>query len=458
MSTPRPLIDIVGANNVLDGEALRDRPQDFWNNVPTHARGLVSPGSTEEVAAVLAWCDAHACPVIPEGGRTNLNQATAAGPNAILLSTARLNWIDDSDPQAMTLGAEAGAVIQSIHEHADSAGLRFGLDFGARGSAMLGGALATNAGGFQALRYGVARDQVLGLEAVLADGTILSHLSTYAKDNTGYDLKQLFIGSEGTLGIITRAVLRLHPRPTTRSTALLGFRSFDAVARTLASMRRDLQGSLSSFEIMWEEFFEFNIAALSLGHRPMQERFPYCVLCEAEGFALDQDEARFERVVMQAIECGDVEDAVIAQSLRQREELWRIREDFDAEQRLFTVMIDFDVSLALRDMEPFVSNAERLLRRDFPEHLGLHVLGHLGDGNLHITTGLPTPDRKDELKRMIYALISEHGGSISAEHGIGLNKRDYLHYSRSASELATMRRLKVALDPNNTLNPDKVLP
>jgi FAD/FMN-containing dehydrogenase len=161
---------------------------------------------------------------------------------------------------------------------------------------------------------------------------------------------------------------------------------------------------------------------------------------------------------MQAIDSGDAGDAVIAQSLRQRDELWRIREDFDAEQRLFTVMIDFDISLRLRDMAAFVAEAERSLARDIPEFLGLHVLGHLGDGNLHVTTGLPTPERKDEVKALIYALIARYGGSISAEHGIGINKRDYLHHSRSAAEIATMRRLKMALDPRNILNPGKVLP
>jgi FAD/FMN-containing dehydrogenase len=419
---------------------------------------VVSPASVPELSAVLAWCNDNGCPVIPEGGRTNLNQGTAASPEAIILSTARLDQIGTPDPQAMTVEAGAGAVIQTLQERCEAQGLRFGLDFGARGSAMLGGALSTNAGGFQALRYGVARDQVLGLEAVLADGTVLSHLTAYAKDNTGYDLKQLFIGSEGTLGVITRAVLRLHPGPVTRSTALLGFRDFEAVTRTLATMRRNLQGTLSSYEIMWEEFYEFNLAALSEGRRPMQDRFPFCVLCEAEGFAPESDDERFQNAVMQAIDSGDAGDAVIAQSLRQRDELWRIREDFDAEQRLFTVMIDFDISLRLRDMAAFVAEAERSLAREIPEFLGLHVLGHLGDGNLHVTTGLPTPERKDEVKALIYALIARYGGSISAEHGIGINKRDYLHHSRSAAEIATMRRLKMALDPRNILNPGKVLP
>ncbi|MFC6463013.1 FAD-binding oxidoreductase [Paracoccus aerius] len=265
MNALTSLADIVGSRHLIEAEALRERPQDFWNNVPTRALALVRPASVEEVSAVLAWCNRNGSPVVPEGGRTNLIQGTAASPEAVLLSTERLNQFDAPDLGAMTVQAGSGVVLQALQESCHAAGLRFGLDFGARGSATLGGALSTNAGGFQALRYGVARDQVRGLEVVLADGTVLSHLTPYAKDNTGYDLKHLFIGSEGTLGVITRAILRLHPAPVTANTALLSFTDFDAVTRTLSRLRRDLQGTLSSFEIMWREFFEFNVDALCGG-------------------------------------------------------------------------------------------------------------------------------------------------------------------------------------------------
>ncbi len=368
-----------------------------------------------------------------------------------------MNAIGAPDAAALTIEAGAGAIIQTLQERCAVEVLRFGLDFGARGSATLGGALATNAGGFQALRYGVARDQVLGLEAVLADGTVLSHLSPYPKDNTGYDLKQLFIGSEGTLGIITRAVLKLHPAPVSTSTALLSFPDFEAVTRVLQGMRRGLRGALSSFEIMWPAFFDLNAAALFGARRPVAAGAAFYALCEAEGFEPEADAALFETLVAQALEAGDVVDAVVAQSSRQRAELWRLREDFEAETALFPVLIDFDLSLPLGRMEAFVAELRDALHRDIPETIALHVLGHLGDGNLHLTTGLPTIEKRTALKDLVYATIARHGGSISAEHGIGLLKRPYLHHSRSPAEIETMRLLKRALDPRGTLNPGKVI-
>lgn len=448
---------IVGPRNVVDSNALRQRPQDFWVNTPTEALGLAKPSNVQELSALLALCNAQAQPVIVEGGRTNLVSATQSTAETLLISLERLNAIGTPDRQGMTIEVGAGAVIETIQQRCAESGLRFGLDFGARGSATLGGALSTNAGGFQALRYGVARDQVLGLECVLADGTVLTHLTPFTKDNTGYDLKQLFIGSEGTLGIITRAVLKLHPAPRSVNTALLAFDNFDAVAETLGLMRRDLRGMLSSFEIMWSEFFHFNVDSLLGGRSPIEGRFPFYILCESEGFEADMDAELFEKVIGQAIEDGLVGGAVIAASSRQRLELWKIREDFEAEMRLFKTMVDFDISLPVGSMDDFVNDVELRLKEQVPDNLGLHVLGHLGDGNLHVTTGLPTPEGKSEVRKLVYELISSYGGSISAEHGIGLAKRDYLHHSRTAAEIAVMKALKRALDPRAILNPGKVI-
>lgn len=448
---------IVGARNVIDATTLRDRPQDFWINTSTQALGLVKPADTVELSAILALCHEHGQAVIFEGGRTNLVGATQSNSETLLISLERLNHIGAPDRKGMTIEVGAGAIVETVQQHCAAEGLRFGLDFGARGSAMIGGALATNAGGFQALRYGVARDQVLGLECVLADGTVLSHLTPYTKDNTGYDLKHLFIGSEGTLGAITRAVLKLHPAPRSVNTALLAFESFDAVAETLGLMRRDLHGTLSSFEIMWAEFFHSNVDALMGGRSPIEGRYPYYILCESEGFDPEEDAGLFERVVGQALETGLIADAVIATSSRQRSELWKIREDFEAEMLLFKTMVDFDLSLPVASMEAFVNEVQRRLDEEVPDNLGLHVLGHLGDGNLHVTTGLPTPEGKGKVRALVYALIAGYGGSISAEHGIGVAKRDYLHYSRTPAELATMRLLKGALDPKGILNPGKVI-
>ncbi|MBS9719712.1 FAD-binding oxidoreductase [Tianweitania sp. BSSL-BM11] len=458
MTTFDALKAIVGAKYTVPGEELAERPQDFWNNDPTIALGLVRPGNVEEIAAILSQCDRDRQAVIVEGGRTNLVHGTRSNKDTILVSLDRLNTIEAPDTDNLSVEAQSGAVIESIQNECRRVDLRFGLDYGARGSAHLGGALSTNAGGFQALRYGVARDQVLGLECVLADGTVLSHLVSYPKDNTGYDLKQLFIGSEGTLGVITKAVLRLHPAPSTTNTALIAFDSFNAVARMLNRMRRDLRGTLSSFEIMWNEFFAFNTRAVFADSAPLGLEHPFYVICEAEGFDQDADASMFEACIAAALEAGDVADAVIAQSSQQRLELWKIREDFEAEIALFTNMVDFDVSLPVSRMEAFAEDATQVLKDKVPDNLGLHVIGHMGDGNLHVTTGVPRIDRTKTVKDVIYQIIAKHGGSISAEHGVGLAKRDYLHHSRSAAEVAVMRALKSTLDPNNILNPGKVLP
>ncbi|WP_033727788.1 FAD-binding oxidoreductase [Pseudomonas cremoricolorata] len=448
---------IVGANGWIDAAELRQRPVDFWNATPTLALGLARPASTEALSALLALCNEARQPLIIEGGRTNLVSATLGDAQTLLVSLERLNAIGRPDAGAMTLEVGAGAVLEHVQQVCAAADLRLGLDFGARGSASIGGALSTNAGGFQALRYGVARDQVLGLECVLADGTVLSHLSSYAKDNTGYDLKHLFIGSEGTLGVITKAVLKLQPKPTSCNTALLAFASFEQVIATLTALRRSLNGTLSAFELMWQEFFQFNVDALLQGRAPLDASYPYYALCEVEGFTGEHDGEHFQTLISDLFDSGSVVDAVIANSERQRAELWRIREEFEDEIQLFSTLIDFDVSLPLPRIEHFADQVREALALQFPENLGLHVLAHLGDGNVHVTTGLPSAARKDDLKRCVYRIIAELGGSISAEHGIGLAKKAYLHYSRSPGELALMRTLKGALDPHNILNPGKVI-
>ena len=353
---------LIGSTHVLSRDELAGRPRDFWTKEPTRARALVRPGTVTEVSRVLALCNARGQKVIPEGGRTNLVQGTEAVGDEILLSLERLNGIADPDARSATVMAEAGATIQRIQKRAEVAGLRFGLDFGARGSASLGGALAMNAGGLQALRYGTARSQVAGLEAVLSDGTVVSHLTPFTKDNTGYDLKQLFIGSEGTLGVITRAVLHLHPLPAGADTALLAFDDFGAAAALLGALRAELAGTLSAFEIMWGEFFDFNTGEQGVGTAPLARGHAYYVICEAEGFDPSFDRQRFETLIASAFETGGARDAVVAQSERERREFWNIRENFDAEIRLFETLVDYDLSLPIDAMEPFAEAVCRELQ------------------------------------------------------------------------------------------------
>lgn len=451
----KELSDIVGPSNVLGRDELRDHLVDLWSPDCTEAQALVRPRTTEEVSAVLALCHARRQFVVPEGGRTNLVRGTEARSDQILLSLGRMNWIGEIAPEATWVQVEAGATLQRVQDHARARGLRLGLDLGARGSATMGGVLAMNAGGTQVMRYGSARAQALGLEVVLADGTVLEHLTPYAKDNTGYDLKQLFIGSEGTLGIITRASLRLHPHPTTTQTAFLAFGSFDPIIRLLSALSRELAGTLSSFEVIWRDFYDLNTQEGRL-RPPVSRGFPYYVLCEAEGFAPDTDPARFEQLIAEAVEAGAA-DAAIAQSIGQRNEFWRIREDFQAELALFPVMADFDISLAIDDMKPFGRELKAAVDGRLPGHAGLHIFGHMGDGNLHIGIGLPSPASKPLAERIVYDLVADRRGAISAEHGIGLSKREWLSHSRSEAEIRSMRALKHALDPHGLLNPGKVL-
>ncbi|WP_342642510.1 FAD-binding oxidoreductase [Rhodoligotrophos ferricapiens] len=448
---------IVGASNVLARDALQGRAVDAWTPEQTAALALVRPGSTDEVSRIMRLCHEAGQPVIPEGGRTNLVRATQAGPDEILLSLERMNRIGEIDDASASMVVEAGAIVQRVQEAAQARGFRFGLDFGARGSAMIGGALAMNAGGIQVLRYGSTRAQVLGLEVVLADGTVLRHLIPYAKDNTGYDLKQLFIGSEGTLGIITAASLRLVPLPVSTNTAFLAFNEFAAIPPLLRHLSRELAGTLSSFEVLWGSFYHLNTGEGGM-RAPVGRGHPYYVLCEAEGFNEAQDRERFEHLIACALEGEHAAvDAAIAQSGRERLEFWRIREDFEAEKRICPILAGFDVSLGVDVMETFGRALTEAVAREIPEHTGLHIYGHMGDGNLHVGLGVPDAVLKPKAEAIVYGIVGELGGAVSAEHGIGLSKREWLGHSRTPAEIAVMRALKSTLDPKGILNPGKVL-
>jgi FAD/FMN-containing dehydrogenase len=307
------------------------------------------------------------------------------------------------------------------------------------------------------IRYGMMRDMVLGLEAVLADGTILSSLNHLIKNNAGYDLKQLFIGSEGTLGVVTRAVLRLRPKPLSQDTAFAALDSFAALPRFLRHMERALGGTLSAFEVMWEDFYRLVTTLPAKGRPPIPYGHSYYVLVESLGGDQTEDSARFERALEAALESGDVADAVIAKSQAERNDMWALRDDVTQLGRNVPIF-SFDVSLKIADMESYVADVRRELSDRWPKFT-LVIFGHLGDGNLHVVAGVG--DRSHEarhaVEETIYGALRARGGSVSAEHGIGLEKRAYLSWSRGSEELALMGRLKQALDPNNILNPGKVL-
>lgn len=420
----------------------------------------VRPATPAQVAQVLAICHQYRQSVTIQGGMTGLVGGAAPQASDVVLSLERLSGIEELDTAAATMTVLAGTPLQTVQEAARQAGLLFAVDLGARGSCQIGGNIATNAGGNRVIRYGMMREQVLGLEIVLADGTLISGLNKMLKNNAGYDLKHLFIGSEGTLGIVTRAVLRLHPLPTSTCTAWCALPGYDAVISFLRHAQKQLGGMLSSFEVMWPDFHDLVTQRLHNMRAPLPNATGLHLLIEAEGNDQQLDMKRFTATLEMALENGWVADAVIAQSMKEREELWRVRDAVSEFPLMWSPYCGYDVSLPIGQIGEFVERLQKELRARFPECEYVHF-GHIGDSNLHVGVHLaekwglfPEP----QIDACVYRLLREYGGSVSAEHGIGTHKKAYLGHSRKPEEMALMATIKNALDPFNLLNPGKVLP
>jgi len=450
--------DIVGPHGVLTGEDVTNRSDSWPPKGGCQAMAIVRPGSTEEVSEVLKLCHEQGQAVVTHGGMTGLVGGAKAGPGEIALSLERMYRIDPVDPVNRTITVQAGVVLQTVHEAAEDVGLLFPLDLGARGSATIGGAIATNAGGNGVIRYGMMREQLLGVEAVLADGTVISSMKDVIKNNTGYDLKQLFVGSEGTLGIITRAVLRLRPLPRSQNTALVAIDNFDKLGRFLKSMDSALGGTLSAFEVMWNDFYTLIVGDGEKHGLPLDTSYAFYVLVESTGGDEEGDMSRFESALEEALDDELIVDAVIAQSKQQRNDLWSIRDDVEGLFESLFPPIAFDISLGISQMEDYVEEVRTRLN-DKWENARMVVFGHLGDGNIHLglSVGSLEPEVVHAVEDIVYEALGRRGGVISAEHGIGLDKRAYLTHSRSAEEIALMKTIKLAIDPKNILNPGKIL-
>ena len=449
----RSLLDERG---VLTGEDVSERMIHVWYQRPIEALCIVRPRTTEEVSAVLRLCHERGQSVIPHGGLTGLVQGCNCGAEDVVLSLERMDRIEEVDPVGRTMTLQAGVPLQVVQETAESHQLMFPLDLGARGSCQIGGNVSTNAGGNHVVRFGMTRENVLGLEAVLADGTVVTSLNTMMKNNAGYDLKQLFIGTEGTLGIVTRVVLRLREAPRTHHTAFAGFASFDQLARFLRFADRELGGALCAFEVMWRDYYELVTTEPADNVRPVPLEYPQYVLIEALGTAQDQDRNVFEEIMGQAFEDGLVADAAVARSESDRKAMWRIRDSVDQFFRYGPAFL-YDVSLGLRYMDDYVTEVKQRLADAWPEH-HCFTLGHIADGNIHfaICMGDDSADAHALVNACVYEPLRPIGGSVSAEHGIGTEKRAYLELSRGSNEIELMRRLKQALDPRGILNPGKI--
>jgi FAD/FMN-containing dehydrogenase len=454
------LTDVVGARNVLLGADIGDHYRtDIINKYNCAPDCVVRPASTEEVSGIMKAAYAAGVPVTVIGGQTGTAGGAIASPGGIALSLERMNAIEEIDTVSMTMTVQAGCVLQIAQEAAEEKHAFLPLDIGARGSAMIGGVIGTNAGGNRVLRWGMTRDMVLGLEVVLADGAIVSSLTKMLKDNAGYSWKQLLIGSEGTLGVVTRAVLRLRPQPTSNQTALVATDSFDDAARLLRDLEVSLGGRLSSYELIWGDFYSaMTETQLSVRPRPLATGRAFYILLEMLGGDAEHDPAEFQRALEAAMESGLVVDAVIAQSDRERQGLWAVREDFAPFLANFKPFISYDVSMGLVDMPRFVGESQRRLATAFPGCQAMFY-GHAGDGNLHILfhMGPDTAAREKEVDKVVYEVVRAVNGSIAAEHAVGVSRAQFLGMSRSDAELSLMRKIKDALDPKHILNPGKVL-
>ncbi len=447
---------VCGPEAVLVGAAIPDRNlADAAGLAPARPVALVRPRTVEAVSAVLACCHARGQPVVVQGGMTGLVGGAHPDAGEVALSLERLVGIEEVDRESGTLTALAGTPLQAVQEAAAAADLLCGIDLGARGTCTIGGNVATNAGGNQVLRYGMTRRSVLALEVVLADGRIVRSTNKMLKNNAGYDWTQLLVGSEGTLGVVTRVTISLQPRPRSIETAVVAVESTADAIRLLRDLERRLPAGLLVFEAMWREFYA--IATGRMGRRaPLAQGRDVYLLIEAPG---GEGEEPLAAALAEAQAAGLVADAVLARSGRDRADFWALRESVYEHKRHFPPGVGFDVAIPLARMAEAVEG----WRRDAAAALGdavWVVFGHLADANIHINVMPPVlgePERR-AIEQLVYGLCGRFGGSISAEHGIGRTKRAYLHLTRSPEELAVMAAMKQALDPKGILNRGRVLP
>jgi FAD/FMN-containing dehydrogenase len=461
------LRDIAGTTNVLTEGDLSAYEQDWRKRCHGKALAVVRPGTTAEVAAIVKACARAGVSIVPQGGNTSM--VVGAVPDdtgqQVVLNLQRINAIRTIDSGNMTVTVEAGCVLQTLQEAVDRAGHLFPLSLAAEGSCTLGGNLGTNAGGTQVVRYGNTRDLCLGLEVVTAHGEVWDGLSGLRKDNTGYDLRDLFIGSEGTLGIITAATMKLYPKPAAQLTAWAALPSLDAAVALLGLAHQHLGSGLTGFEVMGQFALSLVDKHCPQQRVPLYRDTPFCVLLENSDHESEAHaRGQFEHLLELAMEHGLVTDAVVAESLTQAHQLWHIRESIPMAQAEEGLNIKHDISIPVSRIPAFCEATDALLRTALPG-VRLVNFGHLGDGNLHYNVQAPEGgdapaflrEHEARVNTIVFDSVRAFDGSISAEHGIGSLKVDKLPYYKSPVALSMMRAIKQALDPNGTMNPGRVL-
>jgi FAD/FMN-containing dehydrogenase len=461
------LRQIVGPANVLTEGDLSAFELDWRKRERGKALAVVRPGSTLEVAAVIKACAAAGISVVPQGGNTGMvvGSTPDASGTQVVLSLLRMNQVRALDGDNLTITVDAGCVLQTIQETCEKAGFLFPLSLASEGSCTIGGNLGTNAGGTQVVRYGNTRELCLGLEVVTPQGEIWDGLSGLRKDNTGYDLRHLMIGSEGTLGVITAATMKLYPLPLSQLTAFAAVPSLEAAVELLGLAHRHLGSGLTGFEVMGQFALRLVVKHFPQQKVPLFESVPYCVVLENSDHESETHaRASFEHLLEAAIEQGCVTDAVVAESITQARQLWHIRESIPLAQAQEGLNIKHDISIAVSRIPEFVRITDELLQKAFP---GVRLVnyGHLGDGNLHYNVQAPEgcdaeaflKEQEKGVNTVVYDMVDQFRGSISAEHGVGSLKRDKLEQHKSPVALGMMRAIKQALDPNNLMNPGRVL-
>ena len=465
--TRQALLEILGADSILtDAADVAPYLTDHRKLYHGRALAVILPRTTQQISRVLGFCNEHRIGVVPHGGNTGYCGGATPDESGdqIVLSLRRLNHIRSVDPSNYSLVAEAGCILADVQRAADAADRFFPLSLGSEGTCQIGGNLSTNAGGLSVLRYGMMRDLVLGLEVVLADGRVLSSLSALRKDNTGYDIKSLFLGAEGTLGIITAASVKLFPKIRSSATAFVAVSTVRAAVDLLARLREASGDRVSSFELIPRIGVDLTTQHIPGVSDPLQQRYSWYVLTElTSARASDPLDTVMEEALAAALEDGLVLDAALARSERERLALWKIRETIPEAQRIDGASLKHDISVTITALPDFLEKASRWVENNVPDGR-LVVYGHVGDGNLHFNLNqAPGSDsntflaREPAIKRAIHDLVREFGGSFSAEHGIGRLKVEELEHYASAVEIDLMRAVKQALDPNGVLNPGKVL-